>query len=294
MLVGAQRAIGAGWQGIDQFVWRLRGKQAEVDARVHQTALVAFTQLGASQLFTVGVCSYFAALPVSIMLLQAAVFSQVLVLVWEVGLYIAARQGWLQDSRLLKQGLSSELERNCRQWSSLNVLNCIGLAGPNIAIHELGHYVSALLCFKGANPKIIIDPFRGGLTKVRSTKHLTALGTMLGRHNAELLMILGGVIASTAFAMAEFAAAHAYRKEAPRMSELLELHGVTQLANDFLYGVASLEDPAAMYGSDFILAWQKGVHPVLVLFFMVALPLLQRYLLQQKRNTATCGPQSLA
>lgn len=264
---------------LEDIWWNATASQKEMDLRVTHLALQALAQLSAAAITTGAVLLYMGSAPISMLLFGMALMEPTCRLAIDVSAYVMVRQGWLADpdGQIKRVGLRQDMVDSCQRSSALSLLNTAGMAGPNVFIHEVGHAAIGMACYRNANPTITICPFQGGVTCLQSLEELTTFGKMLGGKQAQLLLLLGGVIASTLFALAEFAVAHATESTRPRLSEMLELHGVTQLTGEFLYGAFSLLDPTGMRMGDFCRAWElAGLHPIVVLALIALIPLAQR------------------
>lgn len=260
----------------------------KVDSRVVEFAEEALGQLGPAT-FVAGVRYFVDRIPSSMHVLAKVQDAYAIYLIVKLAAYVIMCQGWLADpgGRIKKKFEFSQASVDSSQrLSSVSLVNVLSLAGPHFIVHEVGHWVVAKVCYQDLQPTIKISPFEGGATKYNGSYELSSFGRMLGDQHAYLLLLLGGIIASTLFALGEFAVAHAIESTRPQLSELLELHGLTQLLGEFIYGFASLLDPEDVQDGDFCIAWKLfGLHPTVVLALIVLLPAAQRLYLKsvQKR-----------
>lgn len=187
-------------------------------------------------------------------------------------------------------------QRNCQNHAfsctqtiaRASLANTVSLAGPNIAIHEAGHAVTALSCFSGAKPEIVIHPFAGGSTSYYISE-LTKFGSFLGKHRSLLLIAGAGMMASTVFAMFEFAAAHSVKDLYPTISEYMNDHAIFQILNEVVYGITAFFANKADLNHDFVKLWQiGGIHPLIPIALIIALPLTEIFLLRflERKKTA--------
>ncbi len=178
-----------------------------------------------------------------------------------------------------------------KNFSHLSLLNFIGLGAPNFLIHELGHFLAAFALFKNPKASLRIVPFTKGSTEYVVSNGLTRLGSLFGKDKAILLITAAGTTASLLFAMGEFAASHFCKDSHPQLSKGLELHGVSQLLNEVVYGCWSLlhiwANPVGgarpsknLFADDFYALWARGgIHPLAILAVLIALPLIERRIL---------------
>lgn len=261
------------------------GKRRALDQQVWQVARHSFGLLSLTRSANFAVMWAFNAVPLSLALTQAALLLVSLRLAWAVGHYFFSR--WNDPKAALESRREhfSEMQEIGRNIAHFNLVNLIGLSGFNISIHEVGHALMARACFLQASPSIVISPFAGGATQIENWGNLTAFGQWIGGTRAELLVTLGGMGASVLFAMVEFALAHRWEKKNPEWSRMLSLHGMSLVANEICYGVGTLLTDDRSMSNDFFRAWTiAGIHPALIVFLLVALPLAEKALLNKQAS----------
>lgn len=173
-----------------------------------------------------------------------------------------------------KKGIEKERMQAVQKLSRISIVNTVGLAGPNIVIHESGHALAASALFKNAQPLIEIDPFNGGATSYAISYGLTRWGNFLGQRQAMLVIAAAGLIASTIFALFEFGLAHKLQHSYPLLSQYLNLHGISQILNEVIYGLTAFFADKIELGHDFIYLWQMGeIHPLIPIALIIAIPL---------------------
>lgn len=171
------------------------------------------------------------------------------------------------------------LDKAADTTAKLSLINTVGLAGPNVAIHEAGHAAAAMAFFKDAKPEIKIFPFRGGQTSYTISNGMTKLGKLLGERGAILFGAAAGMMASTIFAMIEFGAAFGLKEKYPRISEFMNIHAVCQLLNEVVYGATAFLASRFDFSHDFVYLWRAGgIHPLIPIALIIALPLLELWI----------------
>lgn len=164
---------------------------------------------------------------------------------------------------------------NVQHLASISIFNDIGLAGIIPLIHELGHATSAWICFKNPKIEINVKPYQNGSTSYYISK-LTHFGSILGKNNALLLTTAAGMMASTFFGMCEIGLAECIKEKCPTLSQCLNYHAIVQILNDIIYGLMSLLSQRTDLTNDFIRLWNLGgIHPLIPITAMIALPLLE-------------------
>lgn len=150
----------------------------------------------------------------------------------------------------------------------------VGAGGPAIYAHELGHAVAASAVHQGANPRISVTPFKGGVTRY-TPGPLTELGQKLGPEGSRALVAGAGTLVDATSAAISFAVGYRIRKEHPVLGPALMGFGALTMANSVLYAGSALFGslPAlANQGNDFAaLAVSIGLHPLASLAILGAL-----------------------
>lgn len=165
--------------------------------------------------------------------------------------------------------------------SHASLVNTIGLAGPNIVIHEAGHAFASIALLKEAQPEISIFPYRGGSTSYVISNGATKVGEFLGKRNSLLIITAAGMMASTFFALFEFGLASKLEESYPTISKIMTDHAIFQLLNEIVYAITAFVTSKADLAHDFVCLWQAGgIHPAIPIAFMIALPLIELAILR--------------
>jgi hypothetical protein len=178
-----------------------------------------------------------------------------------------------------------------------------------IYIHEYGHMLAALLCFKDTNP-IVEAGFLSGSTTFNMSNGLTSFGQLLEIKNVILFTSAAGLMAETITSIAQFAIVLLLKGDYPKISELinhvsnrdykqisavmsdglqafareyLTIHAITQCARMTLYCVF---EPDSL-GHDFYNIWKVGnIHPLVTLAVLIVIPLTQLFIKEYKDSKA--------
>lgn len=241
------------------------------DLHIIKVAGSAFMQLAAALAVNVVIMTYVAA-PPSMALISLVLAGFLAELVFKAGCYAAGRLNWIT---LDKE--ASQYSDQCCYFSQLSLVNCLGNAGPIIALHEVGHYLAALACYRGANPSISVTPFRGGLTLLAGTGEYTFIGKLLGCQGSAALVAGGGVIASTIVAMSGLAMSYFLKDSHPNLSRTLEMGSIVQLVTDVLHGVGEIFESR---DGDFSRIYRyAGLPPWITIAIMLILPIAEKLIL---------------
>lgn len=233
--------------------------------KIGPVAKRALLELAAALLVNVGVMA-FSATPLSLPLLSVAILTAFIAVILKTSwqLYVQKNTG------------STVVSDTGVHLARMSLMNVCGLAGPNIAIHEGGHALAALSLFRQAQPEIRISPFRGGQTSFVVSEGVSKLGKLFGEKGSLLFVGAAGMMASTIFAMIEFATAFAIQDQFPKISQFLTYHGISQLLNEIIYGITALIMHIPDLSHDFVRLWELGgIHPIIPIALMIALPLLE-------------------
>lgn len=265
-------------QGFDRRI--TKGIDKATVQKICKVAGRALAEVAISFTINVAVMMCFAT-PLSIPLVTTALigaFAGVVVsTAWE--LY---RQNKAQPLPKTDAELKHELgTQNAERLARFGMTNLAGLSGPNIAIHECGHALGAVSFFKNSHPKIDVFPFRGGQTSYQISYGLTKLGKFLGEHRSLLVTAGAGMMISTVFAMLEFGLAHGISGSYPTVSEWMNYHAISQLMNEVVYGLTAFLVSRFDLTHDFVYLWKVGgIHPLIPIALMIALPLAEICLLK--------------
>lgn len=214
--------------------------------------------------------------------LSIPLFSFMMIASFALSVIIISHNPSRDPSRDLSRGKDGVDEVGSRQLRATQILsrasmmNTLGWSGPNIYIHESGHVVAAITFFKNPRVQMWVRPFQGGSTTYTASNRLTRIGMLLGKQRAMLVTAAAGLVASTVFVMCELGVANRYRKTNPGLSQYLNLHAVTYIFNEVVYGMTAFLASKSDLGHDLVRLWRiGGVHPLIPIVAMIALPLIQ-------------------
>jgi len=163
--------------------------------------------------------------------------------------------------------------------ATLSTIHFIGQAGPHALVHEAGHVLAARSLLKDSRPYMNIHSFGNSTTTYFNTRDWTSLGRMLGPQTSVGMIAVAGVAASVALCMLLSTAAHFVRKSHPKIAQIMELWGLSQLITDVAYGVLTLVVPRKINGADndfLVLQQTSGISPLCTLSGMILVPALYR------------------
>ena len=245
--------------------------ESDLCQRSDSVAKRIIPELGLALLATALVIS-FAAVSFNAFILGAGLATAIGIASIEIGYKIYKKES-LDD-------VSNTLD-GVQHLTKASVVTTIGSAGLNVAIHESGHAVMALSCFKKANPHISMNPFGGGSTSYIIGHGLTDFGKIFGKDGARALCAAAGMMSSTLCALFEFGLAYQLKESNPALAECLTINGCMQIVQEVAYGITTFFVSHKDLGHDFIAMWKfGGIHPLIPIAMMVALPLFELAILK--------------
>lgn len=162
-------------------------------------------------------------------------------------------------------------------------------ATTNALIHEAGHAFAALAVYQNPQPRIEIFPAGGGVT-YHVYSPLTRLGEYLGFQGSETFISAAGAGLGIISAAIMIGMSHAIKKDHPQLSLYLLCSAICTIAHHVIYALSALWETSPSSGHDFVAVWKYGgIHPVVSVICMVALPILVKltlYAISSYRSTA--------
>ena len=144
----------------------------------------------------------------------------------------------------------------------------------NVLIHEAGHAFAAIHLYQNARPWIEIFPFKGGVTHYW-VGSLTKMGQFFGSKCSSLIVTAAGPTAGILAATIDIGLAHGLKKKHPKLHRYLLCNAITNIAQHILYALSALWEKKPSSGHDFAKLWKVGgIHPIVAVVCMVALPLI--------------------
>lgn len=248
----------------------------ETVRKIKTLAKEAFLQVSLAFAINVAVITFIAT-PLSVVVMSGAIIGAISSFVIQIAVDYYYQH---KDAEALKDNLES-----IKHTSQTSIVNVVGLAGPNIAIHEAGHAATAWAFFKKSNPEITIFPFFGGMTSFTYSHGLTKLGSFIGQHPAFMVITAAGILSSTFFAMFEFGLSEAIQDSYPTLSRLMTVHGILQITQEVLYGLTAFISSKTDLAHDFVNLWiTGGIHPLIPIAMMIALPMAEMWLIKHLSN----------
>ncbi len=182
--------------------------------------------------------------------------------------------------RMKKQGLapSKELQacHDLLQYLCPISFTILDTTTRAVLIHEGGHALAASLLYQNARPTIEIFPLKGGVTTYWP-RMLSNLGLYFGSKKADLIISAAGPAAGILTATIDLGLAHCVRKKHPELHRYLVCTAAMNIFQHSIYALSAFFETNPFSGHDFFHLWKGGgIHPIVSVISMVALPLILR------------------
>lgn len=271
-------------------------KRQERNQLIKAVALTALKELAVALLFA-GVTIIFAANPLTISMI---IISAVVVTVLNAAmrsLYAHAKyQAFLvhhlhatDPTRIAAEKKAGKLETFTDYFCPISFALFDG-STRDIVTHEGGHALTSMLVYKNPNPSITIYSEKlvssSGVTRFYPQK-LSSLGQKLGQRNASTVVGAAGAAFSLTFSIGSIILSHKLKHSHPKLSRYFLASAITSIAHHALYALSALWASRKDLGHDFVRLWAGGIHPIVSLITIIALPLIVKaglYLYDQRRK----------
>lgn len=249
---------------------------AGLDSRIRKVALLTFLQIGFAIALNMTI-SQFYVVPVTLTVLTAGLIGSLIA--WGYRCYR------MKTSKDVDEHSVRAFEESGASYSTVpqhSLATVISDGGPGIFVHESGHALAALACYKGVKPKITIIPFVGGRTTIDVCQGLTRLGKLLGERGAKLAFTVGGASMSLMASLGGLTMARAIKDKHPNISDMFFMTSVCQVAREALYALSAYFVVGAPPSHDFIRLWMMtGISPLTATLFIVAVPLVHYFAMRR-------------
>lgn len=145
----------------------------------------------------------------------------------------------------------------------------------DVVVHEMGHSLAAHLLIKNPQTKISLNPLplQGGQTSYRLGE-LTGIGKLFGKSYSKLFIAAAGPALSIITAVGTIGASIAVRNSKPELSRYLCITAIVSVAQHAFYAISAFWASRANRGHDFLQLWTGGVHPIVSVVSIVAIPII--------------------
>lgn len=144
----------------------------------------------------------------------------------------------------------------------------------DVLVHESGHALTAMALYQNAKPRIEVFPLEGGVTRY-STGPMTKLGEFFGRKVSGVIVSGAGTAFSIIFATINIGLAHHFKQDHPELHRYFLCMAICTIAQHAIYALSALWEKRPSSGHDFVKLWRVGgIHPVISVICMIALPLI--------------------
>ncbi len=146
------------------------------------------------------------------------------------------------------------------------------LTGPGTLIHEGGHAIASHMVYKNPVPNISVDS-GGGKTSF-FTNELTSFGNNLGKEGSSMFVSAAGAGIWVLISAGAMFMSHKWRKTHPELSRYLLMTVIISIFHHVVYAISALTASMQDKSHDFVNLWLGGVHPLVSVICMIAIPLL--------------------
>ena len=265
--------------------YKTQPKLKQTPAQEFKTKLIkeivkkSLIELAVSLAFTVATC-FFVATPIGMATLFICAIAAIAIniLLRSIGAFS------LYNLFLLKHNNSTSAQEKKQLYNNLYIYQffapltfslLVDSQTRSLLVHEGGHALATKILVKNPRPHITINPGEGGVTSYRLGA-LTKIGEFFGRANAKLIIAGAGTALSITTATLGLATSFALRKTNPELSRYLNIMAIDSVAEHVFYALSALWTATTQKGHDFIQLMAGGVHPVVSVVAIVALPLIVR------------------
>lgn len=142
-------------------------------------------------------------------------------------------------------------------------------------VHQGGHFLFAKLLFNNSQAKTTIKPLESASTSYHANA-LTKVGEAFGKTNSKLIVAAAGPALSVISAAVTLGTSLALRKTHPELSRYLKVIAVDSIFMNASYALSALWTAATKKSHDFLQLMTGGIHPIVSIISIIALPLIVR------------------
>jgi hypothetical protein len=158
-------------------------------------------------------------------------------------------------------------------WLSPTLFHLGSLHNVQVIGHEAGHVLALHALLKNPQPQVRLIPFFGGSTSFR-VKEATALGQWIGKDWIMPLVSAAGPLLSLSLSTLGLLFGLSHLKSYPDTSRCLIVASLVDFLIHTLYAFSALWIDPTNFANDFVALWSVGIHPLVPIFLMVAVPIL--------------------
>lgn len=178
------------------------------------------------------------------------------------------------------ESLQEELEKKNRVRTNIANFICPTVFASfdaqtfGVLRHEAGHAIAAIALYQNSKPKIVVNgPFNGGVTTFYPGA-LTKLGESVGRKNVELIVAGAGAGISILFSCISLVLSRKFRDSHPQLSRYFLSSAIAGVVHHVFYAISAFFTSKENLSHDFVRLWTGGIHPIVSIITMVAIPLI--------------------
>lgn len=232
------------------------------DLLIRQVALETLTELAFSLAFAAITCSFVASSAALGIVVAGTIIQCVVNLFFRS---MAARS-------LLRGDTESFFVRS---QDAINSSHFALLSGFNVqtVVHEAGHALAAKMVYSPVRTQIIVQPFQGGYTQLRSGG-LSAFGKRIGPLAARCFVVAAGPGFTVLISSVAYVAGCVLRDSSPKLAKYLMAYGASDILFTAWYAYTGMNASPDDLAHDFVYLSQVGLSPLVAAIGLAALPFL--------------------
>lgn len=240
-------------------------------ALIKEVAKKSFIELGVIFLMT-GITCLFVANPITL-----AFFVGAALIVFAINVLI--RCGIAYARYVANHTEDAELKKNLErilvaaEWIAPLNFAMLEQQTANVVIHEAGHAIAANLLYKTTSTRVEVMPWGAGVTSY-TMKGFTDLGSKLGYTATDMIVTAAGTGLAVVASGVAFGVGLGIQDSHPEVSKYLIVSSIINIASHAFYALSALWTSPVNIGHDFVCLALHGIHPIVALIGIVAVPLI--------------------
>lgn len=243
---------------------------------IKEVALATLKEIAISFAIT-GICCLFVATPAGVAFLLATTAAMVgfNFFIRLLGGYTAYKLIHAEDE---KQKLNYGATLTFLSYICPLTYSMVDVYSRNVLVHEAGHALAAMACYKNANPRVVILPPDGGYTEYQAGP-LTRFGEKIGSKASNVLVSGAGAGLALICSASQIFASHKLQKSHPALSKYLFFTALFSIFQHITYALTALVTSPEHVSHDFVALWLGGIHPIAAVMFMIVVPIIIKIIL---------------
>lgn len=237
---------------------------SELLKRIFAEVVVSAVAVGVTCLFVATMEVAISFIVVTVAILAINIFARIAAILFE---------RYSSSSNTIEQGDSGSAAAKASKLIPPITFGLLYEITANTLVHEGGHYAAATSIFTDAAPQVVIDGLVGGKIYGAFGRQFTALGKFLGPLNSMILISAAGALAAICLATVGIVLGLALGEKHPELSKYLLFAGSFSVIQHVAVALSALtSSPLGGGGNDFLSLWYLGIHPLVSVICLIAIP----------------------